>query len=183
MPAVFGCFIFKKRIEAPLVVTKAYRPCVGIVLLNRQQRVFVGRRLDARQKTWQMPQGGIDSGETILQAAQRELFEEVGLKTPEIVHILPDVYRYDLPEDLRARLPWGREYIGQEQTWVIARHHGGDEDINLQAHTPPEFCAWRWCAIQDLPDLAVSFKRPLYHQVVKALEAFLGTAGAPKASL
>lgn len=154
-------------------MTKEYRPCVGIVLLNPQQRVFVGRRLDSRQRAWQMPQGGIDPGESVLQAAQRELFEEVGVKNADIVHTIPEVYRYDLPDAVRARLPWGNQYIGQEQTWVIARHSGGDAEINLRAHTPPEFCAWRWCPLQDLPDIAVSFKRPLYQRLAEAVGDFL----------
>ena len=154
-------------------MTKEYRPCVGIVLLNSQHRVFVGRRLDSRQRAWQMPQGGIDPGESVLQAAQRELFEEVGVKNADIVHTIPEVYRYDLPDAVRARLPWGNQYIGQEQTWVIARHSGGDAEINLRAHTPPEFCAWRWCTLQDLPDIAVSFKRPLYQRLAEAVGDFL----------
>ncbi|MFM7631613.1 MAG: RNA pyrophosphohydrolase [Alphaproteobacteria bacterium] len=154
-------------------MTQGYRPCVGIVLLNPHNRVFVGRRLDSRQRAWQMPQGGIDAGESVAQAANRELFEEVGLNTAEIVHILPEVYRYDLPESVRARLPWGQTYIGQEQTWVIARHRGSDKEINLKAHTPPEFCAWRWCNLQDLPDIPVSFKRSLYQRLTNAVGDFL----------
>jgi putative (di)nucleoside polyphosphate hydrolase len=160
-------------------MTGAYRPCVGIVLLNDQDQVFVGRRLDARQRAWQMPQGGIDPGETVQEAAKRELFEEVGLKTAEIVYILPTVYRYDLPADLRARLPWGDRYVGQEQTWVIARHTGADSDINLRAHTPAEFCAWRWCTLNDLPDVAVSFKRSLYQSLAQEVLAWLRRASLP----
>jgi putative (di)nucleoside polyphosphate hydrolase len=155
-------------------MTGAYRPCVGIVLLNDQRQVFVGRRLDARQRAWQMPQGGIDPGETVQEAARRELFEEVGLKTTDIIHVLPILYRYNLPQALRVRLPWGDRYVGQEQTWVIARHTGSDNDINLRAHTPAEFCAWRWCALDDLPDVAVSFKRPLYQNLVNDVRGYWG---------
>ena len=142
-----------------------YRPNVGIMLLNNEGHVFVAQRIDTPGPAWQMPQGGIDEGEDIVTAALRELEEETSISQVEVIKESADWYFYDLPPYLQKKI-WGGNYLGQRQKWVLMRYLGKDVDINLQtAH--PEFSTWKWAAAQDLPDLAVSFKRDIYSAVVK----------------
>ena len=147
----------------------AYRPCVGIMLVNAAGLVFVGRRIDNREGDWwQMPQGGIDKGEESRDAALRELAEEVGAR-PEHVSLIDTMrepVRYDLPEELMGKL-WGGKYRGQEQVWYLARFTGTDADIDLDAHDPPEFCDWKWVEPDQLPDLIVPFKKRVYRAVLE----------------
>lgn len=142
-----------------------YRPCVGIVLLNTEKKVFVGERIDT-PGAWQMPQGGIDFDEDIKGAALRELFEEIGTAQAEIIRIAEKKLRYDLPESTRQKL-WDGTYKGQEQTWVAARFTGQDKDICLTAHDPPEFSNWQWVRLQETIDLIVPFKRDTYRQIIE----------------
>lgn len=141
-----------------------YRPCVGIALFNAHGQVFVGERIDT-PGSWQMPQGGIDPGETVEQAALREMREEVGTDKAAIIKIASEKIRYDLPDDLRQRL-WNGQYLGQEQNWVAARFLGTDQDINIQSHEPPEFSRWQWVPLEKTVDLIVPFKRDTYKQVI-----------------
>ncbi len=141
-----------------------YRPAVGIMLLNARAEVFVGQRLDSTLEAWQMPQGGIDPGETPEQAAWRELGEEVGTNAAEIVTVAGRQLDYDLPPDLQGKL-WGGKYRGQRQTWFAMRFTGTDTEIDI-ATPEPEFRSWMWIAPQRLPQLAVSFKRALYEAVL-----------------
>ena len=145
-----------------------YRPCVGVMLVNSQGRVFVGRRIDNKEGDWwQMPQGGVDEGEDLDQVALRELAEETGAK-PEHVSLIDrtkEPIRYDLPEELIGKL-WGGKYRGQEQIWFLARFSGADEDIDLEAHDPAEFCDWKWVEPEQLPELIVPFKKRVYRAVV-----------------
>ena len=146
-----------------------YRPCVGVMLVNGEGRVFVGQRIDSKEgDAWQMPQGGIDEGEDLHPAALRELEEETGV-TPDLVTILAESreeYLYDLPDHLIGKL-WGGRYRGQRQSWLLVRFNGSDEDIRLDAHSHPEFLAWRWVEPEQLPDLIVPFKKRVYRQVVE----------------
>lgn len=142
-----------------------YRPCVGIVLLNPEKKVFVGERIDT-PGAWQMPQGGIDFEEDIKGAALRELYEEIGTAQAEIIRIAKKKLRYDLPESTRQKL-WNGTFRGQEQTWVAAKFTGKDSDICLTAHDPPEFSNWQWVKLQETPDLIVPFKRDTYLQVIE----------------
>ena len=141
---------------------RAYRPAVGIMLLNREGNVFVGRRIDmpAGLAAWQMPQGGIDPGETARQAAFRELKEEVGTDKAEILAETRGWLHYDLPSDIASRM-WSGRWRGQRQKWFLMRFTGEDSDIN-PATEHPEFDAWEWVEPQRLPDLIVPFKRQLY---------------------
>ena len=141
-----------------------YRPCVGIMLLNQDNRVFVGERLD-NPGAWQMPQGGIDPGEDVKQAAMREMYEEVGTNKAAIIQIGATKLRYDLPAE---RIPnfWNGQYRGQEQTWIALRFTGNDKDIILDNHHEPEFSQWQWVKPQNTLDLIVPFKRTLYAQVL-----------------
>lgn len=145
---------------------KHYRPCVGIALYNKDGHVFVGERIDT-PGAWQMPQGGIDKGEDIQTAAFRELEEETGIPAAcaEILKIAPETIQYDLPETLRQKL-WNGRYYGQEQHWVALRFTGDDQIINLNAHTPPEFSAWKWVPLGETLDLIVPFKRDTYKKVI-----------------
>jgi putative (di)nucleoside polyphosphate hydrolase len=145
-----------------------YRPCVGIMLVNSSGQAFVGKRIDNREGDWwQMPQGGVDPGEDLEPAMQRELEEEAGVRSQhlQIVGHLPDEMFYDLPDELQGKL-WGGKYRGQRQTWFLARFTGEDADINLNAHEPPEFCEWKWVDPELLPELIVPFKRDIYRAVV-----------------
>lgn len=142
-----------------------YRPCVGVVLLNSDNRVFVGERIDS-PGAWQMPQGGVDEGEEPQDAALRELGEEVGTRDAEILRIAPRKLRYDLPDHLVMSL-WNGKYRGQEQVWVAARFLGSDHDINLNAFDPPEFTNWQWINLRETMDLIVPFKREIYKSVIE----------------
>lgn len=141
-----------------------YRPCVGIALFNPAGLVFVGDRLDGAGDHWQMPQGGIDEGEDIRAAAFRELYEETGVRSAEIIRIAGEKIAYDLPAHLQGRF-WGGRYRGQEQTWVAMRFTGTDSEINIQAHDPPEFRSWRWVSLRETPDLIIPFKRETYARI------------------
>lgn len=155
----------------------AYRPAVGIMLLNRRGRVFVARRIDVTAvPAWQMPQGGIDPGETPRQAALRELAEEIGTGKAEIIAESRGWMSYDLPAALAAKV-WGGRYCGQRQKWFVMRFTGRDSDIDLAA-SHPEFDAWRWVPIDELPRLIVSFKRQLYVDVVTEFREHCRRLGA-----
>lgn len=142
-----------------------YRKGVGIMLLDRGGRVFVARRIDMPSAAWQMPQGGIDAGETPLEAAWREMLEEIGTDRAELIAESRRWLRYDLPAELAAQL-WRGRFRGQEQKWFAFRFTGTDADIDITRHKHPEFSDWRWAAMAELPDLIVPFKRQLYADLV-----------------
>lgn len=145
-----------------------YRPCAGFMLVNRDGLVFVGQRIDpSAHGFWQMPQGGIDKGEDVRDAALRELAEETGV-SPDMVEVIAQGSRpfvYDLPPELLGKL-WKGKYRGQEQYWFLGRFLGEDSDIDLEAHDPPEFNEWRWIAPEQLPELIIPFKRAVYEEVL-----------------
>ena len=143
---------------------KLYRPCVGIALFNNEGKVFVGERIDT-PGAWQMPQGGIDEGETPEKTAIRELAEEVGTNKAEIIKIADKKLRYDLPQETAQRL-WKGKYCGQEQIWIAMRFTGKECDININAFDPPEFSNWQWISLKETLNLIVPFKRNLYRQVI-----------------
>jgi putative (di)nucleoside polyphosphate hydrolase len=141
-----------------------YRPAVGIMLLDRRGKVFIGRRIDQTVEAWQMPQGGIDEGENPETAVRRELWEEVGTRKALIIRQSRGWLTYELPPHLVGVALRGK-YRGQKQKWFALRFSGKDSDIDLTKHEP-EFAAWRWVAMAELPELIVPFKRALYEQVV-----------------
>jgi putative (di)nucleoside polyphosphate hydrolase len=150
-----------------------YRPAAGVMLLNRQKRVFVAQRLDSTLEAWQMPQGGLEEGEDPVDGALRELEEETGIgrHLVDIIARCPRELTYDLPEDLAGKL-WQGRWRGQRQTWLLARFLGADEDIDI-ATAEPEFRAWRWADPQDLPAMIVPFKKRLYEDVLAAFREWL----------
>jgi putative (di)nucleoside polyphosphate hydrolase len=138
----------------------AYRPGVGIMLLNSRGEVFVARRIDMVEDAWQMPQGGIDGGEEPRAAAFRELREEIGTDKAEIIAESGSWLRYDLPDGV-TQSTWEGRWRGQRQKWFIMRFCGTDADIDLDTDHP-EFDAWKWVPVSELPELVVSFKRQVY---------------------
>jgi putative (di)nucleoside polyphosphate hydrolase len=158
--------------------TLPYRPCVGLMVINRDGLVWVGRRIGSPpQKAlaaangriggwWQMPQGGIDDGEDAARAAMRELAEETGMRTAQILAESALWYHYDLPPNLVGRA-WGGRYRGQRQKWFLMRFTGEDSEIDIFPRDhDPEFDRWRWAAVDELDELIVPFKRDVYAQVV-----------------
>ncbi len=143
-----------------------YRPCVGLMLLNADGLIFAGRRIDTTAEAWQMPQGGIDEGETPSQAALRELSEETGLASQdvEIVRETADWLPYDLPDELLGKI-WGGRYRGQMQKWFAMTLLGDDAKIDI-ATEEPEFQEWRWLGPEELIDKIVPFKRAVYRRVL-----------------
>lgn len=153
-----------------------YRPCVGIGLFNGRGQVFIGQRLDNKLEAWQMPQGGIDPGETPEQAAFRELREETGTDKAVLFAEVPGWHRYDLPPEWQGKL-WGGNYIGQQQKWFMLRLTGSDEDIDI--NTPdPEFRCWRWADLDEVPGLVVPFKRDLYVTVIAEMKERIASGGS-----
>ena len=155
------------------VEPKAYRPNVGIMLVNAQNKVFVGQRLDRLTNAWQMPQGGIDDGEDPDNAVFRELAEETGV-TQDLVRIeaiTKEWIHYDLPKDLIDKL-WSGKYKGQRQRYYLLRFLGRDNQINIDSKEP-EFSAWKWIDYDDLLDNIVAFKRDVYRQVVAEFREYL----------
>jgi len=144
---------------------RPYRPCVGLLLLNPEGRIFVAQRIDQTAEAWQLPQGGIDEGETPRQAALRELAEEIGTDKAEILAESREWLPYDLPPALADKV-WGGRFRGQTQRWFALRFTGTDADIDLNtAH--PEFREWRWASPADALRLAVVFKRDIYRRILE----------------
>ncbi len=146
-----------------IVDNDKYRPCVGMMVLNADNQVFVGKRIDSISESWQMPQGGIDEGEQPLEAAMRELSEEMGTNNVTLLAQTQSWLHYDLPAEL-VPIFWNGRYLGQRQKWFLMRLND-DAIINLQT-ADPEFCEYKWVQPQELPILAVSFKQQLYSDVL-----------------
>ncbi len=158
-----------------------YRRGVGIMLLNDQNKVLVGRRSDAQDEAWQMPQGGIDDDEEPREAAFRELKEEIGTDNAQIIAESKSWLRYELPPSFRKR--WDNRWRGQQQKWFVMRFQGVDSDINI-TREQLEFSAWKWVSIEQLPDLIISFKRQLYLDLLHEFResgAVTGVVSAEKA--
>lgn len=152
-----------------------YRPCVGVMLVNGDGKVFVGKRIDNKEgDAWQMPQGGMDDGEDVLAAGLRELGEETGVTEADAALIARGKQEllYDLPDELVGKL-WGGKYRGQRQYWLLMRFTGSDDTIDLEAHHPPEFCEWKWVDPELLPELIVPFKKRVYRAVLEEFRALI----------
>ena len=161
-----------------------YRPCAGMMVLNRAGLVFVGRRTDGPEHVdpthvWQMPQGGIDEGEDPYKAALRELYEETNIKAVEKLGEIAEWLHYDIPRDI-VGAAWHGKYRGQKQKWYALRFTGNDSEIDIEnpgGGHKPEFIAWRWEKMDRLPELVVPFKRPAYERVVKEFSTLAKPGG------
>jgi len=153
-----------RRVEPPV----GYRRGVGVMLFNPEGRIFVAKRRDTEGEAWQMPQGGIDAGEAPRAAALRELNEEIGTANAEIVAEARNWLMYDLPDELVGKV-WEGRYRGQAQKWFAARFLGSDAEIDIGKHDHPEFSAWKWAPLEELPAMIVGFKRDLYKAIVAEL--------------
>jgi len=153
-----------------------YRPCVGVMLIDGRGLVFAGRRIDGPPEAWQMPQGGIDAGESVEAAALRELWEETGVERHrvEVLAVTPGWLRYDLPAELVGRV-WGGRFRGQKQKWVLMRFLGEDAEVRIDTKHP-EFVAWRWLPPAEVLEAIVPFKRTVYAEVLAAFAGRLGAA-------
>ena len=140
---------------------------VGIILLNRKNNIFVGKRIDNPANSWQMPQGGVDKNEDFLKAAKRELEEETGVKSIKLIKKLDGWYQYDLPKYLLGKV-WKGKYRGQKQKWFVMKFLGNPDEINVKTKNP-EFLDWKWIDLAKLPDVAVHFKVPIYKKIRKEL--------------
>ena len=144
------------------------RTGVGIVLLNDKNDIFVGKRLDNPKDFWQMPQGGVEKNENFLEAAKRELKEETGIKSVQLVKELNGWFSYDLPEHLLGKI-WKGKYRGQKQKWFVMKFTGKNEEINVKTKNP-EFLEWKWINLSNLLEVVVEFKLNLYKKIKNQLE-------------
>ena len=147
------------------------RKGVGIVVLNKDNRIFVAKRIDNPKNFWQMPQGGVDIGEDFLTAAYRELYEETSIKNIKILKEIKNMYEYELPESLVGVI-WKGKFRGQKQKWFIVRFSGEESEINLKTEKP-EFIDWKWVNLDELPNIIVDFKKNLYIQLLKKINLFI----------
>ncbi len=154
-----------KQNELPL------RLGVGIIVLNKENKVFVGKRRDNPINKWQMPQGGVDRGESLVNAMKRELKEETSIRSIEILKELEGWTEYELPDYLLGKI-WRGKYRGQKQKWFIVKFLGKDEEINLKT-THPEFIEWQWLDIENLPSVIVHFKKKVYEKLLPVIKSFI----------
>ena len=144
------------------------RKGVGIIVLNKHNQVFVGKRKDNPSNNWQMPQGGVDNGEDYITAMQRELIEETSIKNIKIIKEIENILEYELPENLIGII-WKGKFRGQKQKWYITRFLGQDNEINLNTKHP-EFIDWKWLEPSKLPEVIVDFKKDLYLKLLKEIK-------------
>ena len=147
------------------------RTGVGIIVLNKENKVFVAKRKDNQINKWQMPQGGVDEGETFLAAMKRELEEETSITNIEIIKEIKYWLEYDLPKNLVGKI-WKGKYKGQKQKWFIVRFKGSDTEINIKTSNP-EFIEWKWIDMNDLPAVIVDFKKHVYITLLEELNSLI----------
>ena len=147
------------------------RTGVGIIILNNQNKIFVGKRKDNPGNKWQMPQGGVDKGEDYITAMKRELLEETSIRNIEIIKEIDKIYQYELPENL-VGIIWKGKFRGQKQKWFITKFIGDQKEINLQTKNP-EFIEWKWVEPDQLPEIIVDFKKKMYVDLLKILKSFI----------
>ena len=146
------------------------RTGVGIIVLNKQNKIFVGKRKDNPGDKWQMPQGGVDDGEDYLSAMKRELFEETSIKSIEVLEEIERFFEYELPKNLIGII-WKGKFRGQKQKWFITKFVGKEKEINLNTKNP-EFIEWKWIIPEELPNVIVDFKKKIYLDLLKDIKKF-----------
>ena len=144
---------------------------VGVIVLNNENKVFVGKRKDNPLDRWQMPQGGVDIGESYLSAMKRELYEETSIKSIEILKEINGFFEYELPKNL-VGIIWKGRFRGQKQKWFITRFIGNENEINLQTENQ-EFIEWKWIIPDELPGTIVDFKKKMYVELLEILKNFI----------
>tara|TARA_B100000941_G_scaffold264386_1_gene218308 strand:+ start:1311 stop:1781 length:471 start_codon:yes stop_codon:yes gene_type:complete len=152
--------------------TLPLRKGVGVVVLNHENKVFVGKRRDNPIDKWQMPQGGVDQGESFLTAMKRELFEETNIQSIKVVKEIDGFFEYELPKEL-VGIIWKGRYRGQKQKWFIVKFIGDEDEINLKTKNP-EFVEWKWIFPNELPTVIVKFKKDMYIELLKSIKQFIG---------
>ena len=148
-----------------------YRVGVGIIVLNKENKIFVAKRIDNPKGFWQMPQGGVDEGEDFLSAAYRELEEETSIKNVELITEIDEITTYELPNHLLGKI-WKGKFKGQKQKWFLMRYLGKDDEINIKTKKP-EFLAWKWVDLKEITKLVVDFKLHVYKEVQMKVEKIL----------
>ena len=148
-----------------------YRVGVGIIVLNKENKIFVAKRIDNPKGYWQMPQGGVDEGEDFLSAAYRELEEETSIKNVELITEIDEITTYELPSHLLGKI-WKGKFKGQKQKWFLMRYLGSDNEININT-SKPEFFEWKWIELSSITDIVVSFKLNVYKMLQKKLEKII----------
>ena len=146
-------------------MTNKYRKCVGMMIINKQKKILVGRRLDHPSGFWQMPQGGIDNYEIPEEAVWREMMEEIGTNNASLIKSSKQWINYEIPQETLDTLPWGKKYIGQTQKWFAFKFLGKDSEINVGTDNP-EFSEWKWSNHNLLVENIVPFKRKVYAKVL-----------------
>ncbi len=144
---------------------------VGVIILNKFNKVFVGKRKDNPTNKWQMPQGGVNYGEDYITAMRRELFEETSIKKIKMLKEIEGFFEYELPKNLIGII-WKGKFRGQKQKWFIVRFTGEESEINLRTDKP-EFIEWKWVNLDELPNIIVDFKKNLYIQLLKKINLFI----------
>ena len=148
-----------------------YRVGVGIIVLNKENKIFVAKRIDNPKGFWQMPQGGVDEGEDFLSAAYRELEEETSIKNVELITEIDEITTYELPNHLLGKI-WKGKFKGQKQKWFLMRHLGSDDEININT-SKPEFFEWKWIELNSITKIVVNFKLNVYKILQKKLEKII----------
>tara|TARA_Y100000591_G_C21710296_1_gene633115 strand:+ start:159 stop:629 length:471 start_codon:yes stop_codon:yes gene_type:complete len=151
--------------------TLPMRKGVGVIVLNHENKVFVGKRIDNQVDKWQMPQGGVDQGESFFTAMKRELLEETNIQSIKVVKEIEGFFEYELPKELIGVI-WKGRFRGQRQKWFIVKFVGDEKEINLQTKNP-EFIEWRWILPEDLPNVIVNFKRDMYLKLLKTIKVLI----------
>ena len=144
---------------------------VGVIVLNSENKVFVGKRKDNPVDKWQMPQGGVDTGESYLLAMKRELYEETSIKSIKILKEIDGFFEYELPNNL-VGIIWKGKYRGQKQKWFITKFIGSEKEINLHTNNP-EFIDWKWIKMDELPKVIVDFKKKMYVELLRIIKDFI----------
>ena len=151
--------------------TLPMRKGVGVIVLNNENKVFLGKRIDNQVDKWQMPQGGVDQGESFFTAMKRELLEETNIQSIKVVKEIEGFFEYELPKELIGVI-WKGKFRGQRQKWFIVKFVGDEREINLQTKNP-EFIEWRWILPEDLPNVIVNFKRDMYLKLLKTIKVLI----------